>query len=478
MAIVRISELALYNRVSQYLFSGVAVYKLYSLIILSLLCLAACGGGSGTTATSNPVTVNASAAQTVTTGAPVTFTGSAASSAGAISSMGWQLQVLTLSGNWPAAIGNANCATTTTDSSGNTNCAVQITPPKTLAADTTYILTLTAVDAKGNTNSTTTTLVVSQSASQTANPTATVGANTSVVSATNVALTCSGSGGTPGSGGTYAYQWTVSNANGLSINLVNPNTATASFSAPVVQTATTVQLQCLVTDSNQKTGSATQSITITPVVLPTPIPVSSSGGNVAPGAVSNLDGSSSYLIDANGNKVAGSLYFLWTVPASSGLTIINPTSSVASVAFPSLVLTPTTYVFTLNVSNAPINADGSTSGTLKSVNVAYYLSALPALSLSVSNPAQLVASGQPVTFNATVSGNTSGNQVYYAWTETDTSTPTIANLNGNNSSVLGFIAPTVTSTTVYTFRVSVGYQPITTTNPGTASVTVSLTVTP
>jgi hypothetical protein len=170
------------------------------------------------------------------------------------------------------------------------------------------------------------------------NPVAQTGADASVTSGDKVSLSCAG-GGTPAtSGAAYAYQWVVEDAAGLTISLASTTGASSSFVAPVVKDATTVKLQCRVTDDKQKTGTVTQKITITPVLKPTIVPISYSGGTVQPGAAVALDGSKTTMYDVNGKEVSGTIYYLWKFksgPAgATPLTVYNPTSSVASVVFP------------------------------------------------------------------------------------------------------------------------------------------------
>lgn len=454
--------------------------RLITFSAISIL-LSACGGGgtSSSSAGSTPVAVSVPSASTVSVGDALSFVGQASSSAGQITQMSWQTEALTLGANPLTAITNADCKTMQT--SGNSaSCTLQLTPPAKLTADYTYKLTLLATDAKGNTSSTSTTLKVLQSASVTNNPVAQTGADASVTSGDKVSLSCAGSGGTPAtSGAAYAYQWVVEDAAGLTISLASTTGASSSFVAPVVKDATTVKLQCRVTDDKQKTGTATQKITITPVLKPTIVPISYSGGTVQPGAAVALDGSKTTMYDVNGKEVSGTIYYLWKFksgPAgATPLTVYNPTSSVASVVFPSVVTTTSTYVFTLNASTAPIAADGTSADTVKQKDVVFFVSALPPITLTSYNLVQVVQSGASVQLKAETPNYTGSSPLYFSWTQTNTPLVTLV---GTNSQIAGFIAPTVSVATTLSFRVSADYFPITVANPGSASVDLLVQVQP
>ncbi|MFZ6754892.1 hypothetical protein ACO0KY_16100 [Undibacterium sp. Dicai25W] len=468
-----------------------------ALIVSLAFVLSACGGGgatsggssSGSITSNGVVSVSVPAPMTVSTGDPLSFVGHASSSAGGISNMYWQVNTLTLGANPVTAVGNSNCATTQADTSGNgVNCTLTLSPPTLLTADNTYQITFFATDAKGNTNSSSTTLKVLQSASSTGNPVVTAGANAIVTSGDTVPLTCSAvAGSTAPSGVTFAYQWVINDGAGLTFNLINSTTATGSFVAPVVTQATTVKLQCRVTDSNQKTGTAIQTVTINPIVLPTAVPISTSGGNVLPGATQQLDGTASKLYDANGKVTTGSIYYLWKYTSanpttSSPITVINPNNAVASIVFPTVVTTPTTYTFTLYASSSAI--DPTNLSALKQYPVVFYVSALPPIVLTITNPIQQVNSGSIVTLAANTSGtSTSGGTlppIYYSWIQIGG--PSNVGLINLSSASTGFIAPSFPSGTIpqnFTFTVCASYQtPVVCPGPGSYTSNALVSVSP
>lgn len=447
-------------------------------IVLSSLAMAACGGGGSSSgnnsgATPSPMAISVPDAQTVITNAALSFTGQASSTAGAITNMYWQVENLTLSANALAAVTNADCKTMQKSSSGTeASCVLQVTPPTTLTADYTYKFTLNAVDVKGNTIKASTTLLVKQEASATAAPVAKVSGTTTAVSGDKVNLSCTGSGGTPAaSGEPYSYQWVVSDAAGTTINLVPTDAATSSFTAPVVTASTTLKLQCRVTDDKQKVGTATQTVTVTPIVKPTVVPISYSGGVVTAGSNVTLDGSKSVKYDANG-KVDSStpIYYLWKQKSGPFVEIFNSSSSVASTSFPKFLDARTPFVFTLSVSNSSITPGGFSLDPITTTDVVYYVDPLPPISLVSYTPVQVVQTGAAVTLKVDAPSNTS-NIIYYSWTQIAGPTVAIAGASTNNA---GFIAPATAATMV--FRATGSYQPITVANPGTASVDVIVMV--
>ncbi|MFZ6688914.1 hypothetical protein ACO0K0_14290 [Undibacterium sp. SXout11W] len=468
-----------------------------ALIVSLAFVLSACGGGSSSgsssvsNATSGVVSVTVPAPMTVSSGNPLSFVGHASSSAGGIASMYWQVDTLTLGANPVTAVGNSSCTATQADASGNgVSCTLNLTPPALLTADSTYQLTFFATDAKGNTNNSTTTLKVLQSASSTGNPVVTVGSNASVTSGDTVPLTCSATAGsTAPSGVTFSYQWVVNDAAGLTLNLLNSTTASSSFVAPIVTQATTVKLQCRVTDSNQKNGTAIQTVTINPIVLPTAVPISTSGGNVLPGATQQLDGTASKLYDVNGKVTTGTIYYLWKYTSAnpsttSPITVINPNNAVASIVFPTVVTTPTTYTFTLYVSSSVI--DPTNLSTLKQYPVVFYVSALPPIVLTITSPIQQVNSGATVFITANTSGTSTNNgtltlpPIYYTWVTGKVPVdPVLLNINSPTTQFIAPPFPAGTTPQSFFFTVCASYQtPVPCPGPGSATYNALVVVSP
>ncbi|MFZ6760682.1 hypothetical protein ACO0K9_26035 [Undibacterium sp. Ji50W] len=448
-----------------------------ALVVFSSLALVACGGGgsssSGSTA-ANPMAIAVPDALTVTSGTPLSFNGQASSTAGVITNMYWQVENLTLSANPLTAVTNADCKSIQKSTSGaEASCVLQVTPPTLLTADYTYKFTLNAVDVKGNTVKASTTLLVKQEASTTANPVAKVSGNSTATSGDKVSLTCAGSSGTPATTGEpYSYQWVVSDAAGTTVTLAPTDTAATSFTAPVVTAATALKLQCRVTDDKQKVGTATQTVTVAPIIKPTVVPISYSGGTVAAGATISLDGSKSVKYDVNG-KVDSStpLFYYWKQKSGPPIEIFNAFSSVASAALPKFMDTRTAFVFTLNVSNSVITSSGFSLDPIAQLDVVFYVDPLTPISLVSYTPVQVVLTGSAVTLKVDAPSNTGSNIVYYSWSQITGTAVVIAGASTGNA---GFIAPSIPGTLV--FRATGSYQPITVANPGTASIDVIVTV--
>ncbi|MES2040944.1 MAG: hypothetical protein V4495_24265 [Pseudomonadota bacterium] len=452
-----------------------------ALIVLSSLAMVACGGGGGGTAgtgtsggtTANPMAIAVPDALTVTSGAPLSFNGQASSTVGIITNMYWQVENLTLSANPLAAVTNADCKIISKSSTGaDASCVLQVTPPTLLTADYTYKITLNAVDVKGNTIKASTTLLVKQEASTTANPVAKVSGTTNATSGDKVSLSCAGSGGTPAATGEpYSYQWVVTEAAGTTIALAPTDTAATSFTAPVVTASTALKVQCRVTDDKQKVGTATQTVTVTPIIKPTVVPISYSGGVVAAGSTITLDGSKSVKYDANG-KVDSStpIYYYWKQKSGPSIEIFNAFSSVASAALPKFVDVRTPFVFTLNASNSVIQPGGFSLDPIAQMDVVFYVDPLPPISLVSYTPVQVVLTNSAVTLKVDAPSNTS-NIIYYSWTQIAGTTVAIAGAGTSNA---GFISPSTPGTLI--FRATGSYQPITVANPGTASIDVIVTV--
>ncbi|WP_422959301.1 PKD domain-containing protein [Undibacterium sp. Xuan67W] len=452
-------------------------FRIFALVLLT--SVAACGGGSsgsGGGASSSPIAIAFAGPASVSTGDPLTFTASVSSSAAAISSVTWRIEALTLDAAALAASSNTDCKVATKSTTGSDwSCVVSLTPPAKLTADYTYKLTVTVVDAKNNSTSSSTNLVVLKEASITLNPAVKVAANSEVTSGSKATLSCSGSGGTTNTG-VYAYQWVISDAANLTLKITSASSAVTDFTAPIVTTPTVVKFECRVTDDKPRTGTAIQTLTINPVIKPTIVPISYSGGVAQAGAAVSLDGSKTMRFDVNGNQVTtGAIYYLWTQKSGPAVSIVNANSAIATVALPSDIVTKTTFLFTLNVSNAPIDASGNSTEPVQQVDVVYFVDSLPPLSITSYVPTQTVASGNNVTLTAATPSAATGHTVYYSWTQISGPSVVLASASSSNA---GFIAPTVTSKTLLVFRVSASYQPITTANPGSVSTDVLVQVTP
>ena len=565
---------------------GSAMIKHLNLATLSAslaaaFALTACGGGggSGTPAGSSssfaPVNVSIAAPTgtgTYGAGNAITLMGTANTPNTTIKTMAWSVSPL-------ATLNNADCAgavknnqSYSTNNQGitgtsNWTCPVNITTPSGGATDTVYMLTLTATDEKGNSQSATQKVTVAPSPSggnsASNGLTANAGSNFTAASGSANPLHCSATSGKA----PYTYQWTVTSNGGFNVPLANYTTPDTSFVAPITNIPTVLSFNCLVTDGSNFTASSIVSASINSVVV-TPLAanagnsftalvgstnslhcdatggkapytyqwvISNNGGynfplssysasdtsftapavtaastmsftcrstdatnttatstvsavvnpatasantlvanilqpgTASPGQTITLDGSSTGWFDAStGKTTTGPVpTFAWTSTDAS-VVIANPTAAKTTATIPSSITVPTTESFTLT-------ATSGTKTSSSSVNV--LVDPFGPLSLTVS-PSALAAKGNVAsTFVASATSPSGSANIYYQWTQL---TGTSLTLGGANTATLGVVPPVVGagSTATYTFRVAVGYKPITGAYPGLYFADVTLTVTP
>ncbi len=208
-----------------------------------------------------------------------------------------------------------------------------------------------------------------------------------------------------------------------------------------------------------------------------------------PGATQQLDGTASKLYDVNGKVTTGTIYYLWKYTSAnpsttSPITVINPSNAIASIVFPTVVTTPTTYTFTLYVSSSVI--DPTNLSTLKQYPVVFYVSALPPIVLTITSPIQQVNSGATVFITANTSGTSTNNgtltlpPIYYTWVTGKVPVdPVLLNIN---SPTTQFIAPTFPAGTTpqsFFFTVCASYQtPVPCPGPGSATYNALVVVSP
>lgn len=151
-------------------------------------------------------------------------------------------------------------------------------------------------------------------------PTANAGSDQSVTSGDTVTL--SGSG-TDSDGSIAGYQWSQVGGSDLSIN--NADSATASFTAPTVGSATSYTLKLTVTDDDGATGEDSVTITVNPV--PNHAPTANAGLNQVVAIGSEVTLSAAASSDPDGDT----LTYAWTVTSKpSGSTMsLSDTSAVS-----------------------------------------------------------------------------------------------------------------------------------------------------
>ena len=147
------------------------------------------------------------------------------------------------------------------------------------------------------------------------------------------------------------------------VSLVNPTSAVASFTAPVVLTPVTVSFTLTVTNA-AGSSSAVVAVTINPPPPPQPpsAVATASPNPVASGGTVSLIGTGS----SDPNLLP--LTFLWTQTGGPTVTITNPTAAVASFIAPIIppLVGPASLSFSLTVTNT--SNLSSTSGVSVTVN--------------------------------------------------------------------------------------------------------------
>jgi hypothetical protein len=185
-------------------------------------------------------------------------------------------------------------------------------------------------------------------------PTANAGPNQTVNESAAVTL--------PGSGndtdGTIAsYSWTQTA--GPTVTLSNANTATASFTAPLVTANTVLTFQLTVTDNQGATGIDTVNVTVNDVPAANQPPIANAGPDqtVKQGVLVQLNGTGSF------DPEASLLTYQWTQTAGPAVGLVNAASATPSFTAPTGLSKNTTLTFQLVVS------DGALSSAPDLVNV-------------------------------------------------------------------------------------------------------------
>lgn len=443
----------------------------YTLTILAMSALTACGGGGGGSnplpdAITSPVTTTANVT-TATASAGLSFiaSGRAESQPNALSSMGWTATALT-GGAPDIQIANADCSNSTRNnrsingiSQSTWTCDAVVTIPAGLSLDANYRLSFQATDAKGNASNANVNVAATKAppkpdtpTSPSSPPVVTASSTVDVAGGALVNVNCFATGGSPGPGNTYQYNWVVKdNPSGLAIGLTT-NGSVGEFRAPVVSSPAYVILQCRGTDVAGLTSTADTRVNIAAGSSSTAVAEAGPTQSVGPGALVNLNGSAS---KAPNN---GQLYYLWTQTEGPLVSLSNNNTATPSFLAPA-VSTPTRLTFKLNATTVQISSPTQAAAAETDFVSIYVLPYTP-LTLTVT-ASSVVSSNTAVAMS--VQATPSDGTLYYSWTQV--SGPSVT-LGGATTSRASFNSPALSGSSAdLLFQVSVSRKPIATAAP-------------
>ncbi|TDO99937.1 PKD domain-containing protein [Marinomonas balearica] len=386
------------------------------------ICLAlvtGCGDSGGDDSTSNSTNnanqpsinlapiVSAHDDQTVNEATKVTLTGNATDGDGSIVSYLWTQTIGT-----NVTLLNSSAA------------SASFMAPTLISADT-LEFKLTVTDNEGVSSSDTVSITVNP---VNAAPSVSAGSDQTVNEATKVTLT---GNATDGDGSTMSYQWTQTS--GTNVTLLNSSAASASFMAPTLTSADTLEFKLTVTDDEGVSSSDTVSVTVNPVNA-APSVSAGSDQTVNEATKVTLTGSAT---DGDGSIVS----YLWTQTIGTNVTLLN--SSAASASFMAPTLTSAdTLEFKLTVTdNEGVSSSDTVSVTVNPVNAAPSVSA---------GSDQTVNEATKVTLTGSATDG-DGSIMSYLWTQTSGTNVTLS--NSSNASVR-FIAPTLVTADTLEFKLT------------------------
>ena len=318
-----------------------------------------------------------------------------------------------------------------------------IAPP--VSGETMLSFQLTVLDDKGASATSTTNVTVKPKANQA--PVADAGANQTVASGS--AVTLAGSG-TDSDGTISSYAWLQTA--GPAVTLATPNSASASFTAPVVPVDTVLSFRLTVLDN--KGGSASSTVNVTVKAKPNQPPLANAGSaqTVISGSTVALTGSGT---DSDGTIAS----YVWLQLSGPSVSLAAPAAAGTNFTAP-LVSVDSVLTFQLTVQDDK----GATATSNVSITVKPKPNVPP---VANAGGPQIVPSGSNVNLNG--SGTDSdGTIASYGWTQTSGPAVTLVTPKAASSS---FIAPLVSVDTVFNFTLTVlddkGAS-------GTSSVTVTV----
>ncbi|MFC6976272.1 S8 family serine peptidase [Halomicroarcula sp. GCM10025709] len=281
-------------------------------------------------------------------------------------------------------------------------------------------------------------------------PTADAGSDISVTGGSSVTLDATGS--TDPDGESLIYSW--SQTGGTAVSLGSPNTATPTFTAPSVNSQTTLTFEVTVTDGNGGWGTDTVAVTVSPS---NSVPTADAGSDVS------VNGGAPVTLDATGSTDPDGdvLSYFWTQTGGTAVSLGSSNTATPTFTAPG-VNSQTTLTFEVSVTDPSGASDTDTV----------------AVTVSPSNNAPTadagsdisVTGGSSVTLDATGSTDPDGESLIYSWSQTG---GTAVSLGSPNTATPTFTAPSVNSQTTLTFELTV-----TDANGGWGTDTVAVTVSP
>lgn len=284
------------------------------------------------------------------------------------------------------------------------------------------------------------------------------GADATVTEGATYTLSAQVSGGD----GTYTFNWSASPA--LSITHEDTSAAVASFVAPTVSSATDYTLTLLVNDQSGNTASDTATITVAPVNIAPEASIDvpqweGLAANTFPGGVELvLDGSSSSDADSPSSEAAIADYNWSQTSGTNVITGIDTNLSTLTIVTP-IANESQSMTFQLVVTDA----EGATDTATVSLTVQSQQDTVPSVDAGFS---QGVFSGEVIILEGQASTSIpAALPLSYSWERSNNVTSTDASGGAtvfegatidDDSALSTFaVAPSVTSTTVVTYTLTV-----------------------
>ncbi len=265
-------------------------------------------------------------------------------------------------------------------------------------------------------------------------PASRAGNDQAVAAGADVTLDGSASSDPDGSIASYLWEQTA----GSTVALSDTAVAMPTFTAPSMASAQTLIFRLTVTDD--RGGSATDTVDVMVAASVNQLPVSRAGNDqaVAAGADVTLDGSASS--DPDGSIAS----YLWEQTAGSTVALSDTAVAMPTFTAPSMASVQT-LTFRLTVTD---DRGGSATDTVD-VMVAASVNQLP---VSRAGNDQAVAAGADVTLDGSASSDPDGSIASYLWEQTAGSTVA---LSDTAVAMPTFTAPSMASVQTLTFRLTV-----------------------